>query len=208
MSETGRLREAVRAVGFTVAVTAVFIAAVSALDLVTRDRTSRNEKLFERRAVMEAAGLSRNGDSAQVQRWYAEHVEEPPPAADGVRVFRVRDATGALSATVFEVRGKGLWGPIRAAVGLDRDLSRITGISFVEHQETPGLGARIEEPAFRQQFVGRSGPFATVAAAGVERIDGITGATITTRAVIQMLNETLADAPSRVRSALRKSEAP
>ena len=91
--------------------------------------------------------------------------------------------------------GPGLWGEITAAVGMDRNLERLTGVDFLKQNETPGLGARIAESWFREQFRGKRGPFTTVAeglAAGENQFDAITGATNTSNSVKDLLNGTIA----------------
>ena len=78
----------------------------------------------------------------------------------------------------------------------------INGISFYEHKETPGLGARIEEPEWRAKWSGihsydESGEVATgVTKAGNPKenwVDGISGATLTSRGVSNMIQFWLGD---------------
>ena len=90
-------------------------------------------------------------------------------------------------------------GKIGAAVGFTDQLNgTMTGIAFTSHNETPGLGARIEEASFRLQFAAKTGPF-TVRRKGEahakNKFDGITGATITTAAVCDLINATIEEAP-------------
>jgi Na+-transporting NADH:ubiquinone oxidoreductase subunit C len=95
---------------------------------------------------------------------------------------------------VFIRTGPGLWGDITATVGLDQDLERLTGVDFLKQVETPGLGARISEDWFREQFRGKRGPFTTVAEGQPTQeneFDAITGATLTTNFVKDILNETI-----------------
>ena len=68
----------------------------------------------------------------------------------------------------------------------------MTGIDFIAQNETPGLGARIEESWFKDQFIGKTPPF-TLVDEGTQNkasneIDGITGATYTSRYVRDMVN--------------------
>ena len=102
---------------------------------------------------------------------------------------------------VLQQAGAGLWGTIYALVGFNAQRTALTGFAIRGHNETPGLGARMEEPWFRNQFAGKSGPFTTIndepkdkqtgGSTGNNEMDAITGATVTTRAVQVMLNQSL-----------------
>ena len=106
----------------------------------------------------------------------------------------------APRAYAFPVSGPGFWGPISAMVAVDAAASAIINIDFYQHQETPGLGARITEPWFRKQFVdlvlgSGASPYFTLTSAAVRKrsgeLDAITGATQTSRAVDAFLNRKL-----------------
>ena len=75
------------------------------------------------------------------------------------------------------------------ALGLTKE-GQITGISFTELTETAGLGMKAAEPAFRDQFAGKSGALTLVkgAASGEQEISAITGASVTSNAVISAVN--------------------
>ena len=85
----------------------------------------------------------------------------------------------------------GFDGDVTLALGLTADGS-ITGISFTELNETAGLGMRADEPAFKEQFAGKSGTLNLVKGdAGDGEISAITGASVTSNAVINAVNEGL-----------------
>ena len=104
---------------------------------------------------------------------------------------------------VIPVRGKGLWGPIWGYVALEDDMNTVHGASFGHKGETPGLGAEIETAAFQQQFVGEkifdeSGKFVSVrlVKSGANpddkhAVDAVSGGTITSNGVTEMLHRTL-----------------
>jgi len=107
-----------------------------------------------------------------------------------LNVYRLlADASEAEAELVaVDVVGPGLWGPIRGFVSLESDWNTIRGVTFHDHQETPGLGAEISGEAFRSQFQGKQllaqdgTPGLRVVSAGAQgplEIDGISGATIT-----------------------------
>ena len=103
-------------------------------------------------------------------------------------------------ALVIPVRGTGLWDAIWGYVAVEDDCNTIYGVSFDHAGETPGLGAEITTPGFQEQFKGKklfaNGDFhgltvynhGTGAANDKEfGIDGISGGTITSRCVGEMI---------------------
>jgi Na+-transporting NADH:ubiquinone oxidoreductase subunit C len=98
--------------------------------------------------------------------------------------------------------GTGLWGPIWGYIAVNEDKQSIYGAVFDHKTETPGLGAEIKTPRFTKQFVGEliseNGQFIPMkvvkdgSGADTHKVDGITGGTITSKGVEEMLNRTLA----------------
>ncbi len=95
-----------------------------------------------------------------------------------------------------DVVGPGLWGPIRGFVSLEPDWNTIRGVTFHDHQETPGLGAEISGEAFCSQFRGKrlfaddGTPGFRVVTSGAQgplEVDGISGATITCDRVADLI---------------------
>ena len=105
---------------------------------------------------------------------------------------------------VLPVYGAGLWGPIWGYIAVNDDGNTIYGANFSHEGETPGLGARIAEQPFQDEFKDKhlflDGEFKSVAVLkrgqkatnGAEQIDALTGATITSRGVSDMLADCLA----------------
>lgn len=97
---------------------------------------------------------------------------------------------------VFLLKGSGFWEEIVLVVGLEEDLKSIKGLYVLEQQETPGLGGRISEEEFQSQFTGvRLEPEVLIVPAGTRKedeknkVDAITGATMTSKAVEKIINE-------------------
>ncbi|MGO2621819.1 MAG: Na(+)-translocating NADH-quinone reductase subunit C, partial [Psychrobacter sp.] len=111
------------------------------------------------------------------------------------KVYVKNDDAGDPEMVVLPIQGYGLWGTIYGFLTLEGDMNTIKGISFYEHKETPGLGARIEEPKWRAMWTGihsydESGDVATGVATSGSRenwVDGISGATLTSRGVSNMI---------------------
>jgi Na+-transporting NADH:ubiquinone oxidoreductase subunit NqrC len=196
-----KTRERIWTVVFMFLCTAVCIACIAALQLGTADIVARNKTLFLKQAVAQAAGRPAFAGAADLQAWYAASVREWPTNGSP-QVFRIVGTNGTTAGYAYLQDGAGLWGTIRAAVGLDASNRALTGVCFYENNETPGLGAKITEPVFWGQFGGKAGPFGLKGLTGETpgsrtEMDGITGATITSRAARDILNRVLAEAPAR-----------
>lgn len=84
---------------------------------------------------------------------------------------------------------------IELLVGFNADVSEITGIFVLYQKETPGLGNKIMDPAWNGQFIGKSTirPLAVKSGDAVTNIDAISGATISSEAVTNIVNNVLKD---------------
>ena len=83
--------------------------------------------------------------------------------------------------TVVEVSISGSQSMLALAIGVDND-GAITGVSVIDHGETPGLGAKSTEAEWRAQFVGQTSGLALDKKGG--EIAPLTGATITSQAIV------------------------
>ena len=103
---------------------------------------------------------------------------------------------------IIPLRGKGLWGPIWGFISLEDDLNSVFGAVFDHKSETPGLGAEINRASFQDPFKGKTifeGEEFTsikVIKGGAKKgdmhgVDGISGGTITSDGVSDMLEERL-----------------
>jgi len=103
---------------------------------------------------------------------------------------------------IVPLRGKGLWGPVWGFVSLESDGNTVVGANFGHKSETPGLGAEITTPMFTDQFPGKkiseAGMFQSISVVkkgtsnGDYAVDGISGGTITSNGVNDMLSDCLA----------------
>jgi len=85
------------------------------------------------------------------------------------------------------VKPRGYGGPIEMLVGIDTQ-GRVTGVKILNHRETVGLGAKIVDPKFLNQFKGKTNADALEPKKDIE---AITGATISSRAVCAGVKEAL-----------------
>ncbi|MBL0715343.1 MAG: FMN-binding protein [Desulfosarcina sp.] len=111
-------------------------------------------------------------------------------------VFETK-SDGHLAGWVTKTTGQGYADKIEILIGFDPRVEKITGLFVLDQKETPGLGNKIIENAWRSQFVDKSTsqPLAPVKgqSAAPNEIDAITGATISSRAVTNIINTTVAD---------------
>ena len=87
---------------------------------------------------------------------------------------------GKLVGTVIEATGTGYGGPVRVLSGIGTD-GKIIDITILSHKETPGLGSKVAEPRFKDQFRSKR----------PEDADTITSATISSKAVISAVGKAL-----------------
>lgn len=105
------------------------------------------------------------------------------------KAYAAKDAAGNVIGYALNVTSKGFGGNVTLAMGLTAD-GRITGISFTELNETAGLGMKADEHAFKDQFPGKGGKLTLVkgTASGEQEISAITGASVTSNAVVNAVN--------------------
>ncbi|MFT5699572.1 MAG: Na+-transporting NADH:ubiquinone oxidoreductase subunit C [Desulforhopalus sp.] len=108
---------------------------------------------------------------------------------------------GKTEQVILPVRGKGLWSTMFAYVSLDADMSTIRGVSFYEHGETPGLGGEIENKSWQKSWQEKKiysdkdsmnlgfakGKSSASGIAAQYEIDGLSGATLTTKGVANLM---------------------
>ena len=108
--------------------------------------------------------------------------------------FQAVDASGtALGYVITSYSGDSYSGVVKISVGIKED-GTINGIEFLEISDTPGLGLKAKEPAFKDQYAGKNKESLTVTKsgnAGDGEINAISGATITSSAVTNAVNAAL-----------------
>lgn len=108
---------------------------------------------------------------------------------------------------IIPLLGKGLWGPVWGNLSLEGDFKTVYGVTFGHKGETPGLGAEISTPIFQEHFIGKTifddayeftsvqvvkGGVATLPAdKQIHGVDAISGGTITSNGVSDMLHDCL-----------------
>ncbi len=123
----------------------------------------------------------------------AEDVAKIKRRENHSHVYIRKDATVRY---IFPIRGKGLWSTLKGFIALQPDLKTVAYLTFYEHKETPGLGGEVDNLSWKQQWEGKvvyntAGDVAIQVVKGSAgnkfQIDGLSGATITSRGVQNML---------------------
>jgi electron transport complex protein RnfG len=112
-------------------------------------------------------------------------------------VYEAKFPDGRPAGWVAKAKGQGYADKIELLFGLNPSAEKITGIFVLEQKETPGLGNKIIEKKWRSQFInkGVTPPLAAVktGAQAAHEVDAITGATISSVAVCDIINQAAGD---------------
>ena len=112
-----------------------------------------------------------------------------------------------MNRLILPVHGKGLWSTLYGFLALDIDLNTIEALTFYQHAETPGLGGEVDNPKWKALWKGKKsygedgevrievikGKVDGSSAGAVHQVDGLSGATITSRGVSNLLRYWLSD---------------
>lgn len=123
-------------------------------------------------------------------------VEQGGGRTTSYSVFKATEAD-VVKGWVAKVSGQGYADKIELLVGLSPEAEKVTGVFVLEQKETPGLGAKIGDRSWRGQFAGKETAKSFLAvkngADEPHEIDAITGATISSKTVCDMINKAVAD---------------
>lgn len=157
----------------SIVLTAILAISNAAMLPTIKDNVWKAEQL----ALLDAFGVVSDDPEA----YFDAHVKEKDFGT--VKGYMLED--GDTKAYALPIEGPGLWGSISGYIALSEDLKTILGITFTDQNETPGLGGRIDEPQFRDQFRGLN--FEPLRYS--EELSAITGATQTSSSVLRMINQ-------------------
>lgn len=177
---------------FMIIITIIFIGILSTFYQLTVDqvRAYRQMKLHESILTIFAF------PAQNIEKEFSQYIIEQE--VNELKYYKaVQDSV--LLGFCFPIRGKGLWGKIDALLGLSSDLEKIIGFEILDQNETPGLGGRIGESWFKDQFQNK-----IMVNDGIvqsfqmlpegentdsSQINQVTGATASSKAVVDMLTQ-------------------
>ena len=180
---------------FMSAVTAVFTFILAFLNYSTAERVELLQDTDLRKKILYVFDIPMDtNDPTEIEEIFNAHVKEDDSVTPSIFYL---EENGAVTAYAVPSNGAGLWGGIDAYVGISADYSKILGIEFITHSETPGLGGRISEPEYLEQFRNldisnaNGSNYIVYRPASGGNVDAITGATLTSKAVSVMVNDDL-----------------
>ncbi len=166
------------------------------IDLATGEEVNEEDKVEKYGAKYDAAKAAKDA-SLQVPI-------EPADALMGVRfrapaapVYKIVDTNEQVEGYIFPVEGKGLWSTLMGFLALESDGTTVRGITFYKHAETPGLGGEVDNATWKaswagKQIYGDDGQVALNVVKGTAtsdtQIDGLSGATITSKGVDHLVD--------------------
>lgn len=198
------MKISLRSVAFMFLVTLAFTALVSGVKSLSDRRISFNRDVKRQRVILNVLGIDfpESSGSREISSLFRSRVKEM--IIEGRPIYQGIETDGiTVRGYAFPVGGQGFWGPISGMAAVDPEATRLLGLAFITHSETPGLGGRISEPWFTRQFrdlalrplEGEDRMF-TLGPTGESggpssHLDAITGATNTSAAVEAFLNRDL-----------------
>ena len=116
------------------------------------------------------------------------------------KIFILRNKEGLIDKLILPIRGYGLWGTLYGYIAIEEDFNTVSGITYYEDKETPGLGAEINNDKWQESWKGKKiyqdGAVTLAVIKGKVsdddplkqfKVDGLSGATITSRGVSNMI---------------------
>jgi RnfABCDGE-type electron transport complex G subunit len=169
------------------------------VDKYTSPIIAKNESLKLKRNVMTAFSIPYS--EADLEATFAAKVKVERAADLEFYRNEANDAAMAFS-------GGGLWGPITGIAALSPGLDRIRDLTIMHQEETPGLGSRIAERSHLDKFKDKKILPALVSvpsgkAKAETEVDAITGATLSSNALVEVLNKSLSESLAALKGATK-----
>ena len=184
-----------RPVIFMIIVTVIYTGVLATINEVTKDRVLSNKEVKKQSALLYVLDIPTKGKNpSEINELFNSHFKVVESEND---IYYEGYKDNSLVANIYPVQGNALWGSLEGLIGLTPDLNKIVGIEFLSHNETPGLGGRIDEDWFKEQFR------EVVISKEVSRdyinykpnmggtVDSISGATVTSNSVLNIINENI-----------------
>lgn len=114
----------------------------------------------------------------------------------------IKVVNNSIDGYAIPISGKGLWSTLYGYLALENDVSTVKGIRFYKHKETPGLGGEVDKDWFTNNYVGKKiidkngglvsiqsikGQVDSLSPDAYHQVDGISGATMTTKGLNEFL---------------------
>ncbi len=178
------MKEKLMMVLFVLILGGILTTALVGVDGFTAPRIEKNAELRLKSSVLKALEIPYNDEN--IEQAFSNNVKTAEE--NGTAYYIAANGNYALP-----YEGSGLWGPIRGIIAMNPDLKKIAGLTIMEQEETPGLGSRIAEKEYLEEFKDkRFAPELEMVSPGSadeeNEIDSISGATMSSKAFINILN--------------------
>ena len=197
------MNKILKSVLFMFIITLVFTSLVTAVKLFNDDRIEVNREIKLQRTVLKVLGVE-NPETLKPEKVimiFNSRIRQEKLKNKTLYIYNDENGEG-ITGYAFSVDGPGFWGPVYAMAAVNREATRLLGVSFYRHTETPGLGGRISEDWFSDQFEGldlklsdKYKQYFYLTAEGDKKeeneLDAVTGASGTSKAVELFLNREL-----------------
>ncbi|PHV71475.1 electron transporter RnfG [Sporanaerobium hydrogeniformans] len=157
-------------------ITAICVGSLGFINSLTTPIISLNKEKAEKEAMGQL--LQEADDFVSV-----EEIDDPM-----ISSLYVGTKQGQSVGIVAKVTTNGYGGGIELMVGINK-ANKIMGVQILAHSETPGLGANAKNPSFINQFIDKTSPLKVTKTTSDEEIVAITGATITSQAITDGVNQ-------------------
>lgn len=201
MSKTSRNDTVWYPTVFMVVLALVMTFVLAFLEFGTKERVESLKSIEFNKKLLYAMNIPFEED--QVASIVSEHIEvkpidfvDSPESFFQPNYYVYRDGSEVV-AIAFPIKGKALWGTVDAIVAMDKNLEKMIGLDFVAHSETPGLGGRIDEAWYKEQFreiTLDSGDkiYFAYPPDSEANVEAISGATLTSVSIKDLLNDNIA----------------
>jgi Na+-transporting NADH:ubiquinone oxidoreductase subunit C len=176
---------------------------VASAAVMLKPQQLKNEEEYRQRIILDVAGLYEPG--ADIASLYSAIEATTTQLASGEQapVYLVMDG-GQIDQVILPVEGAGLWATMYGFLAVENDGNTARGLQFYDHGETPGLGDKVDKPAWRALWRGKKlyGPNGQPKITIIKgfapddseyEIDGLAGATLTARGVNSLVHHWIGD---------------
>lgn len=179
---------------FMVVITIIFTSILAFLNYKTVDVIAYNRETDLRKTILYVFDIEPpSQDPEIVEETFNKYVEEEENEK-GEKVYTVKE-NNSIKGYAFPVNGVALWGTVEGYAAISADYNELIGLDFTSHSETPGLGGRITEDSFKEQFRGldlsstEDGEYIIYRPSANGNVDSIAGATQTSKSVSKFINQ-------------------
>ncbi len=182
---------------FMLVLSLVLTLALAFLNQITTPTVEFNQDIELKQKILNVFNiLPKDTSASNIDKTFKDNVKEEE--YKGKKLY-VLEQNGETQAYAVPIDGPGLWGSITGYVGISKDMKKIVGIEFISQSETPGLGGRITEDSYKEQYRNLDisnpvdGKIVINKPANGGNIDAISGATQTSTFVVNMINEDVSE---------------